>query len=62
MRRTRVFIRDENGKVFTDVNTDLNLLEEDNSENSELDLVNNLSSSTEIETDLKIEQEKAVSR
>ena len=62
MRRTRVFIRDENGKVFTDINTDLNLLEEDNSENSELDLVNNLSSSTEIETDLKIEQEKAVSR
>ena len=45
-------IRDENGKVFTDNNTNPNTLE-DNFENSDLDLASNLSSSTEIDTEEK---------
>ena len=44
-----VFIRDENGKVFTDDKPHPSTFE-DNLENSELDLASNLSSSTEIET------------
>ena len=47
-----VFIRDENGKVFTDNKPNPNKFE-DNLENSELDLASNLSSSTEIETEEK---------
>ena len=49
-----VFIRDENGKVFTDKLTQTHLSTfQDNQENSELDLASNLSSSTEIETEEK---------
>ena len=47
-----LLIRDENGKVFTDNNTNPNTLE-DNFENSDLDLASNLSSSTEIDTEEK---------
>ena len=47
-----VFIRDEYGKVFTDNKPNRNT-QEDNLENSELDLASNLSSSTEIETEEK---------
>ena len=47
-----VFIRDENGKVFTDDKPHSSPFE-DNLENSELDLASNLSSSTEIETQEK---------
>ena len=43
-----VFIRDDNGKVFTDNKTQLRPFEEILG-NSELDLASNLSSSTEIE-------------
>ena len=46
----QVFIRDENGKVFTDDKPHPSTFE-DNLENSELDLASNLSSSTEIETE-----------
>ena len=45
-----VFIRDKNGKVFTDDKPHPSSFE-DNLENSELDLASNLSSSTEIETE-----------
>ena len=55
------FIRDENGKVFTDNNTNPNALE-DNLENSELDLAINLSSSTEIETDQKKRRKESIHR
>ena len=44
-----LLIRDKNGKVFTDYNTNSNTLE-DNFENSDLDVASNLSSSTEIDT------------
>ena len=47
-----VFIRDENGRVFTDNKPHPSTFE-DNLENSELDLASNLSSSTEIETEEK---------
>ena len=47
-----VFIRDENGKVFTDNKPHPSTFE-DNLENSELNLASNLSSSTEIETEEK---------
>ena len=46
------FIRDENGKVFTDNNTNSNILE-DNLENSDLELASNLSSSTGTDTEKK---------
>ena len=49
-----LFIREENGKVPTDSNTNL----EDNLETSELELASNVSSSTEIGTDIKAEEEK----
>ena len=52
MRRPGIFIRDENGKVFTDNNNNSNTLE-DNLENSDLNLSSNLSSSTEIDTEEK---------
>ena len=45
-------IGDENGKVFTDNNTNPNTLE-GNFENSDPDLASNLSSSTEIDTEEK---------
>ena len=48
----KLLIREENGKVFTDNNTNSNTLE-DNFENSDLDLASNLSSSTEIDTEEK---------
>ena len=47
-----VFIRDENGNVFTDNKPNPNTFE-DNLENYELELASNLSSSTEIETEEK---------
>ena len=47
-----VFIRDGNGKVFTDDKPHPSTFE-DNLENPELDLSSNLSSSTEIETEEK---------
>ena len=50
-----LFIRDENGKVFNNHTSLLNT-EEDNS--FELDLASNLSSSTELETDVEHEEEK----
>ena len=46
------FIRDENGEVFTDNNTNSNILE-DNLENSDLELASNLSSSTGTDTEKK---------
>ena len=52
MRGQDILIRDENGKVFTDNNTNSNTLE-DNFENSGLDLASSLSSSTEIDTEEK---------
>ena len=47
-----LLIRDENGEVFTDNDTNSNTLE-DNFENLALDLASNLSSSTEIDTEIK---------
>ena len=47
-----IFIRDENGKVFTHNKPHPTTIE-DNLENSDLDLASNLSSSTEIETEEK---------
>ena len=44
------FIRDENCKVFTDNNTNSNILE-DNLENSDLDLASNLGLTTEIDNE-----------
>ena len=52
------FIRDENGKVPINCNTNL----KDNLETSDLELASNLSSSTEIEADRKTEEEKSVRR
>ena len=49
-----LFIRDENGKVPTDSKINL----EDNLETSELELASNVSSSTEIGTDIKAEEDK----
>ena len=54
-----LFIRDENGKVFTDPNITPKTTE-DNLETSELELASNLSSSTEIETDIKAEDERII--
>ena len=47
-----LFLRDENGKVLINNNTNQNALEE-NFENSDLDLASNLSSSTEIDKEEK---------
>ena len=48
-----LFIRDDNGKVFKNLTSFPNTGEENNFENSELDLVSNLNSSTELEADIK---------
>ena len=50
--RKEIFIRDENGKVFTDNKPHPSTVE-DNLEKPDLDLASNLSSSTEIETEEK---------
>ena len=47
-----LLIRDENGKVSTEINTNSNTLE-DNFENPDLDAASNLGSSTEIDTEEK---------
>ena len=57
-----LFIRDENGKVFKNLTSFPKTGEENNFENSELDLISNLSSSTELEADIKHEEEKTVRR
>ena len=54
-----LFIRDENGKVFNNNKTFPNTGEENS---FDLDFANNLSSSTELETDVKHEEEKKVRR
>ena len=48
-----LFIKDNNGKVFKNLTSFLKMGEENNFENSELDLASNLSSSTELEADIK---------
>ena len=53
-----LFIRDENGKVPINSNTNL----KNNLETSDLELASNLSSSTEIEADIITEEEKNVRR
>ena len=53
-----LLIRDENGKVPANSNTNL----EDNLETTELELASNLYSSTEIETDIIAEEEKYIHR
>ena len=57
-----LFIRDDNGKVLKKLTSFHKTGEENNFENSELDLDSNLSSSTEIEADIKHEEEKTVRR
>ena len=57
-----LFIRDDNGKVFKNLTSFPKTGEENNFENSELDLISNLSSSTELEADIKHEEEKTVRR
>ena len=61
MHRLRTFYWNENGKVFTDPKINPKT-SEDNLETSELELAPNLSSSTEIETDIKTEDEKTICR
>ena len=53
-----LFIRDENGRVPINSNTN----PKDNLETSDLELASNLSSSTEIEADIITEEEKSVRR
>ena len=53
-----LFIRDDNGIVFKNLTSFPNAGEENNFENSELDLASNLSSGTELEADLTHEEEK----
>ena len=57
-----LFIRDDNGKVFKNLTSFPKTGEENNFENSELDLISNLSSSTELKADIKHEEEKTVRR
>ena len=57
-----LFIRDDNGKVFKNLTSFPKTGEENNFENSELDLISNLSSSTELEADIKHEEEKTIRR
>ena len=57
-----LFIRDNNGKVFKNLTSFPKTGEENNFENSELDLISNLSSSTELEADIKHEEEKTIRR
>ena len=54
-----LFIRDENGKAFNNDNTFPNEREENS---LDLDFANNLSSSTELETDVKREEKKYADR
>ena len=54
-------IRDGNGKVYTDPSINPKTTE-DNLETSELELARSLSSSTEIETDIKTEEEQTILR
>ena len=56
------FIRGDNGKVFKNLTLFPNMEEENKFENSELDLVSNLISSTELEADIEHEEEKTVRR
>ena len=55
-----IFIKDDNGKVFKNLTSVPKTGEENNFENSELDLTSNLSSSSELEADIKHEEEKTV--
>ena len=57
-----LFIRDDNGKVFKHLTSFPETGEENNFENSELDMASNLSSSTELEADIKHEDEKTIRR
>ena len=57
-----LFFRDDNGKILKNLTSFPHTGEENNFENSELDLVSNLSSSTELEADIKHEEEKTVRR
>ena len=57
-----LFIRDDNGKVFKNLTSFPKTGEENNFENSELDLISNLSSSTELEADIKHEEENTIRR
>ena len=58
----KLFIRDDNGKVFKNLTFFPKTGEENNFENSELDLASNLSSSTEIGAGIKHEKDKTVRR
>ena len=57
-----LFIRDDNGKVFENLTSFPKTGEENNFENSKLDLASNLSSSTELEADIKHGEEKTIRR
>ena len=57
-----LFIRDDNCKVFQNLTSFPKTGEENNFENSEIDLASNLSSSTELEADIKHEEEKTIRR
>ena len=57
-----LFIRDDYNKVFKNLTSFPNTGGENNFENSELDLISNLSSSTELEADIEHEEEKTVRR
>ena len=57
-----VFIRDNNGEVFKNFTSFLKTGEENNFKSSELDLASNLSSSNDLEADIKHEEEKTVRR
>ena len=52
----------DNGKVFKNLTSFPKTGEENNFENSELDLASNLSSSTELEADIKHGEEKTIRR
>ena len=53
-----LFIRDDNGKVFKNLTSFPKTGEENIFETSELDLISNLSSSTELEADIKQRRRK----
>ena len=57
-----LFIRDDNGKVFENLTSFPKTGEENNFENSELDVASNLSSSTKLEADNKHGEEKTIRR
>ena len=56
------FIRADNGREFENLTSFSNTGEENNFGNSELDLVSNLSSGTELQADIKHEEQKPVRR